>query len=85
MYLAFILATDAYCLLDVYKFIASHFQSSDYLQSFRGKRPKNLASAVARQIDENFHETNPANNNNSSSPQSSNDTIQVGEKIDPFR
>ncbi|CAF0758925.1 unnamed protein product [Adineta ricciae] len=70
-------ATDAYCLLDVYKFIANHFRSSDYLQSFRGKKPKNLASAVARQIDENFHETNLGNNNNTSSPQLSNDMIQT--------
>ncbi|CAF3693565.1 unnamed protein product [Adineta steineri] len=33
-------ALDAYCLLDIYSFLRTRLQSSDYLQSFRGRKPK---------------------------------------------
>ncbi|UJR27400.1 hypothetical protein I4U23_008690 [Adineta vaga] len=75
-------ATDAFCLLDVYKFLSNHFQSSDYLKSFRGKKPKNLDSTVARQIDENFQDSNLTNNNDSTDPsQISKDAIQVSQEL----
>ena len=61
------LATDAYCLLEIYKFLSNCFQSTDYLQLFRGKKPKKLDSTIARQIDENF----------SNQSQTSNDIIRV--------
>lgn len=34
----FILAADAYCLLDVYQFLCDRPQLSDYLRSFRGEK-----------------------------------------------
>lgn len=32
------LAADAYCLLDVYRFLSERLQSSDYLRTFRGEK-----------------------------------------------
>jgi hypothetical protein len=43
------------------------------LKSFRGKKPKKLDATIARQVDENFHDTN----NNIDQSQISNDVIQV--------
>ncbi len=37
VFFLFIQATDAFCLLDIYNFLRDRLQSSDYLQSFRGK------------------------------------------------
>lgn len=37
------------------------FPSSDYIKSFRGKKPKKFDSAIVRQIDENFSVTNNQN------------------------
>ncbi len=59
-------ATDAYCLLDIYNLLCSCY-TADYIQSFRGKKPKKLDSAIVRQIDENFADTN---NNNLNQPPS---------------
>jgi hypothetical protein len=42
--------------LDIYRFLANHFQSSDVLKSFRGRKPKKLDSAIVRQIDENYQD-----------------------------
>jgi hypothetical protein len=46
------------------------------MKSFRGKKPKKLDSAIARQIDENFSDTN---NNLEKSPIST-DVIEVCSK-----
>jgi hypothetical protein len=67
-------ATDAYCLLEIYKFICNCYSSSDYIKSFRGKKPKKFESTIARQIDENFSDTNNNNINQST------EVIQVGLK-----
>ncbi len=50
----FLQATDAYCLIEVYKFLSNCYPSSNYIKSFRGKKPKKLDLTIARQIDENF-------------------------------
>ena len=52
----------------MYKFLRSRYPTDDHLQFFRGKKPKKLDSAIARQIDANFVETNP------NLPQSTDDT-----------
>lgn len=58
----YILATDAYCLVEIYKFLSTSLQSPDYLKSFRGRKPKRLEATIARHIDENFNETVDINN-----------------------
>ncbi|CAF0893819.1 unnamed protein product [Adineta steineri] len=70
-------ASDAYCLLEIYKFLSNHFQSSDYLKTFRGKKPKKLDSAIAREIDKNWQDTN----NNNDSLQKSDDVNQISAEM----
>ncbi|CAF3666641.1 unnamed protein product [Rotaria socialis] len=71
-------ATDAYCLLDIYKFLSNSLQSSDHLKSFRGRKPKKFEATIARQIDGNFHHTTD-NNNVNQSPTSDDITRPSGE------
>ncbi|CAF5187159.1 unnamed protein product, partial [Rotaria magnacalcarata] len=73
----FLSATDAYCLIEIYKFLSNSLQSSDYLKSFRGRKPKKLEATIARQIDENFHET--TDNNINQPPISADTTRPSGE------
>ncbi|CAF3340624.1 unnamed protein product [Rotaria sp. Silwood1] len=73
-------ATDAYCLVEIYKFLSNNLKSTDYLKSFRGRKPKKLDSTIARQIDENFQDT-PNNNNSINQCQTSNDVNHISNEI----
>ncbi|CAF4702943.1 unnamed protein product, partial [Rotaria sp. Silwood1] len=44
-------ATDAYCLLDIYNFLRNRLQSVEYLQSFRGKKPKRTEQLIDKNDD----------------------------------
>ncbi|CAF2346879.1 unnamed protein product [Rotaria sp. Silwood2] len=74
-------ANDAYCLVEIYKFLSNNLQSTDYLNSFRGKKPKKLDSTIAREIDENFQDTPNNNNNNINQSQISNDVNHTSNEI----
>ncbi|CAF0809091.1 unnamed protein product [Rotaria sordida] len=74
-------ATDAYCLVEIYKFLLNNLQSSDYLKAFRGRKPKKLDSTIARQIDENFQDTPNNNNNNINQSQTLDDVSQISNEI----
>lgn len=51
----FYAATDAYCLLDLYRFIRDELrQSSDYLRSFRGRKPNKSTESKATKNGEDF-------------------------------
>jgi hypothetical protein len=44
-------------LIDVYNCLSKRLQSSDFLKSFRGRKPRKLDSTISRQIDENYKDT----------------------------
>jgi hypothetical protein len=52
-----IAATDAFCLIDIYRFLCGHSSLSAYVQSFRGKKPRRLDAIVNRQIEKNVHDS----------------------------
>jgi len=63
---------DAFCLIDVYRFLLRSYPSSNYIQSYRGRKPKKLDSTIARQIDINLVD---ANENHSESVEQSSPEI----------